>query len=134
MTARNPERLAILLREKRDAVLAGRRSVFGETAEAAPTAFSFHVADHAGAAYDREVGARVLEEEDRLLFEIDAALKRISDGTYGVCDECGEPIPAARLEAKPWACHCVPCRSAWEKRANGHHAPAPNGKRRGRRK
>jgi DnaK suppressor protein len=118
---RDLARLGASLRAKRDEVLSSRRAVAVEAHEAAPTAYSFHAADHAGAAYDREVGARVLEAEAELLGEIDRALGRIAEGAYGVCEACGAPIPLERLQAKPWARHCVPCRSAIEKngRNNG---------------
>lgn len=43
------------------------------------------------------------------LAEIDAALERWDEGTYGVCDSCGKPIPHGRLEARPFARECVPC-------------------------
>jgi len=45
--------------------------------------------------------------ERALLTEVEAALKRIEDGTYGYCVECGKPIPEKRLEAIPWASRCV---------------------------
>lgn len=45
--------------------------------------------------------------EQALLTEVEAALKRIEDGTYGFCVDCGEPIPEKRLEAIPWASRCV---------------------------
>ena len=51
-----------------------------------------------------------LEEESiasRTLTEVRDALKRIKDGTYGKCTKCGKQIPAARLEAIPWAEYCV---------------------------
>ena len=43
------------------------------------------------------------------LAEIDRALQKLSEGTYGTCDRCGSPIPAERLEAKPAAALCVRC-------------------------
>ncbi len=45
--------------------------------------------------------------EQALLTEVQAALKRIEDGTYGKCVVCGQPIPDKRLEAIPWAARCV---------------------------
>ena len=42
-----------------------------------------------------------------LLTEVQRALKRIEDGTYGTCEVCGQPIPEKRLEAIPWAARCV---------------------------
>ncbi|MBJ7609173.1 MAG: TraR/DksA C4-type zinc finger protein [Candidatus Dormibacteraeota bacterium] len=57
--------------------------------------------------------ARTLYETVR---EIDRALDRLDDGSYGHCAVCGRPIPAARLELVPWADVCVPC-SAPSRRA-----------------
>lgn len=49
----------------------------------------------------------LLVNQQALLTEVRAALKRIENGTYGICTECGEPIPEKRLEAIPWAARCV---------------------------
>lgn len=46
------------------------------------------------------------------LTEIEDALKKFDDGTYGVCENCGNPIPEVRLEAKPAARLCIDCASA----------------------
>lgn len=43
------------------------------------------------------------------LTEVDAALARVDDGSYGTCESCGRAIPAARLEARPFASRCVDC-------------------------
>jgi DnaK suppressor protein len=50
-----------------------------------------------------------LEREHRLLGEVEAALARIEDGEFGICQGCGEHIPQRRLEALPWARFCVRC-------------------------
>lgn len=50
-----------------------------------------------------------LEQGQKTLSEVDAALSRIDRGTYGVCESCEEPIPEARLRALPWARYCVKC-------------------------
>lgn len=57
------------------------------------------------------------ERSRRLVEEIRAALARIDDGTYGDCEECGEPINPARLEALPTARRCVDCQEALERAA-----------------
>jgi RNA polymerase-binding transcription factor DksA len=44
-----------------------------------------------------------------LLIDIDAALQRLQDGTYGTCQDCGRPVPVARLRALPHTTHCVDC-------------------------
>jgi DnaK suppressor protein len=47
--------------------------------------------------------------EIKLLREVQHALRRIADGSFGVCPRCEEPISAKRLDAIPWAKYCVPC-------------------------
>ena len=54
--------------------------------------------------------------ERALLTEVEAALKRIEDGTYGKCIVCGDAIPEKRLEAIPWASRCVKDQEALEQR------------------
>jgi len=49
------------------------------------------------------------------LAEVDAAVRRIDDGEYGVCESCGRDIPAARLEARPFARRCVSCAAQKER-------------------
>jgi RNA polymerase-binding protein DksA len=46
---------------------------------------------------------------------VDAALQRLDDGTFGTCLRCGQRIAAERLEALPWAAHCIACQSAIDK-------------------
>ena len=53
------------------------------------------------------------------LTEVDAALARMRDGTYGECVDCGEPIAPARLMAYPTAQRCVTCQGAYEKKLSG---------------
>jgi DnaK suppressor protein len=74
-----------------------------------------HIADDATSTYDRELDATLEDNEERMLDAIDAALKRIEAGTYGVCTNCGEPIPAERLEAVPWATTCIDCKRKEER-------------------
>jgi RNA polymerase-binding transcription factor DksA len=57
---------------------------------------------------------QVLENENGLIVGIDAALERISDGSYGICDVCGKSIPAERLQALPFATRCAACAAAEE--------------------
>ena len=51
----------------------------------------------------------ILVNEQALLTEVENALQRISDGTYGKCVTCGHPIPEKRLEAIPWAARDIKC-------------------------
>jgi RNA polymerase-binding protein DksA len=66
-----------------------------------------HLADTATAMYDRELDEGLEEGAQQTVAEIDAALQRIEDGTYGVCEVCGKPIAPERLAAIPWARLCI---------------------------
>jgi len=52
----------------------------------------------------------------RVLSDVDAALRAVSEGVYGACVECGEPIRLKRLETIPWASHCIVCQEFIERR------------------
>jgi DnaK suppressor protein len=58
----------------------------------------------------------LLVNEQALLTEVEDALKRIENGTYGRCIDCGQPIPEKRLEALPWAARCVKDEARLEER------------------
>jgi DnaK suppressor protein len=60
-------------------------------------------------AFERSQVSTMVGEVRGRLDEIDAALERVEDGSYGVCERCGGPIPDGRLEARPTARLCVPC-------------------------
>ncbi|MCA9408510.1 MAG: TraR/DksA family transcriptional regulator [Candidatus Omnitrophica bacterium] len=66
-----------------------------------------HMADVATDMYDKEFNLGLASKEREVLQRIDAALKRIEDGTYGFCLGTGKPIGQARLKAIPYAEHCL---------------------------
>ena len=66
-----------------------------------------HLGDVATATFDREMADTLEENSTHVLAEIDAALSRIADGSYGICERCGKPIGEERLEARPWATLCI---------------------------
>jgi DnaK suppressor protein len=66
-----------------------------------------HLADLATDTIDREIDDTLEENSANVLREIDAALKRIDEGTYGVCSADGEPIEPERLEYLPWTTMCA---------------------------
>jgi len=79
------------------------------------SAFGMHQADAGSDAYDRDFALSLLSQEQDALYEIDEALKRIEQGTYGICELCNKPILHARLEAIPFARFTVDCQSQLEK-------------------
>ncbi len=66
-----------------------------------------HPGDIATATFDRELDEGLEEGAERRLQQIDAALQRIDDGSYGICAVCGKPITEQRLRAVPWATLCI---------------------------
>jgi len=77
------------------------------TGELNSSSLDDHLGDLATETHDREVEYGLEENGDEVVSEIDAALKRIDDGTYGVCASCGQSIGKERLEARPWATLCI---------------------------
>lgn len=63
---------------------------------------SMHLADSATDEFDHELALSQLAAEQNALYEIESAIKRITDGTYGVCERSGQRIPGPRLKAIPW--------------------------------
>ena len=76
--------------------------------------YSFHMADAGTDAMEREKAFMYASVEGRKEREIHDALQRIFDGTYGVCENCGQPIARVRLEAVPYVRLCVSCKQKEE--------------------
>jgi DnaK suppressor protein len=70
--------------------------------------------DRASLESNRNFMLRIRDRERKLVTKIDEALKRIDDGNYGLCEECGEPIGVERLKARPVTTLCIDCKSAQE--------------------
>lgn len=66
-----------------------------------------HLADHATDLLDRELDHSLGENAEHVVAEIDAAIARIDEGTYGTCAKCGAAIPEERLDAIPYAVLCL---------------------------
>ncbi|MBU4311647.1 MAG: TraR/DksA family transcriptional regulator [Candidatus Omnitrophica bacterium] len=77
--------------------------------------YSFHMADMASDSYDREFSLNIASGEQEVIYDIDDALKRIEEGKYGECLDCGKKIPSKRLKAVPHAKLCIQCKSKEEK-------------------
>jgi DnaK suppressor protein len=116
------ERFRTALLEERDRVeraLANLRddhpgSLDEEVEEIAATSDN-HLAETATATLGREIDYTLGENSEEVLAQIDAALKRIDQGTYGTCARCGREIAVERLEAYPWASLCIDCKREAER-------------------
>ena len=74
------------------------------------------LADRASTETDRALELRTRDRERKLIAKIDAAIERIEDGTYGYCEETGEPISLKRLEARPIATLSIEAQERHERR------------------
>ena len=74
------------------------------------------MADRASSESDRSLELRTRDRQRKLISKIDAALKRIDDGTYGYCEETGDPIGIARLDARPIATLSLEAQEMHERR------------------
>jgi RNA polymerase-binding protein DksA len=76
--------------------------------------YSFHLADAATDTYEREFAGNLVTAEQKIIFEIDGALLRIEDVTYGICGKCNKNIGKKRLEIVPYARLCRKCKEKME--------------------
>lgn len=71
-----------------------------------------HPADLGDVVFERSKDVALRDNEHVLLEQVETALAKIQDGSYGICEICGKPIDRERLEAVPWATHCIDCQAA----------------------
>jgi DnaK suppressor protein len=74
------------------------------------------IADRASTETDRSIELRARDRQRKLISKIDSALRRIEDGTYGYCEETGEPISLKRLDARPIATLSIEAQERHERR------------------
>ena len=78
--------------------------------------YTYHMADVATDNYDREFSLGLASSERKSLYELDDALKRIEERTFGLCDDCKSSITKIRLKAVPSARLCIKCQQKREKK------------------
>lgn len=74
-----------------------------------------HMADAGTDSFDRDFALSLLSSDQNALYEIEEAIKRIQNGTYGICEVTGKPIPKARLAAIPWTRFSVEAQTQLER-------------------
>lgn len=77
--------------------------------------YTQHMADMAADGYEIERNIKFIDKESNLLYEIEEALYRLEKEKYGRCEECGNSIDAKRINAVPYARHCIECQTKREK-------------------
>jgi DnaK suppressor protein len=114
LSKKDLEKYRRLLEEKKatlSAEIAKTRNAEEETTEEATQ----DIADKAVSSYTREFLYSLTDTERTTLQQIDQALLRIAEGTYALCLNCGAAMAEKRLNAVPWAPHCVDCQELAEK-------------------
>jgi RNA polymerase-binding protein DksA len=97
-----------LLLDRRARILKNVNSMEAEALKAADQDFSVdHMADHGSDNFEQDFTLSLVESERRELFEIDQALGRLREGTYGICEGTGESIGRPRLEAIPYTRYSI---------------------------
>ena len=112
-----------LLLEKRREVLAALDSMETEALRSdsrESSGMPIHMADVGSDAYEQDLKLGISASERERIMEIDAALGRIADGTYGVCERSGKAILMARLRAKPWARFTIEVAREQERAGRNH--------------
>lgn len=111
---------AILLKE-RDKVGGGLSHIADTTlnksqreASGDLSGYSYHMADMASDDYERDFSLSRATDEQKIMYAIDEAMKRIEEGTYGNCLQCGKAIPKKRLKALPYTEMCIECQKSKE--------------------
>lgn len=96
------------------------RTVRGRAAELTLEASEPELIDHVQGMNGRDEIAIMLNQFSSTLEEVERSLRAISEGSYGVCATCEEPIAAKRLQAIPWAANCICCQQQFEETRNAY--------------
>jgi DnaK suppressor protein len=83
----------------------------GRAVPTSPIQYGKRAGDHIAEISEQRTRARAAGEIEKLADQVRAALARLDSRGYGVCEDCGRPIPDGRLEVLPWAVRCVDCAS-----------------------
>lgn len=108
---RKEEALADLKHISEDTLKKSQKEASGDI-----SGYTFHMADVATDTYDREFSLGLASNERELLYSLEEALKKIEEGSFGICEECDNSIAKTRLKALPYARLCVKCQEKKEKK------------------
>lgn len=120
MNKREREKFKKLLIKEKEKLLGELKHIIEDTQKSQKEAsgdissYTYHMADVATDSYDREFSLDIASNERKILREIDDALKRIDDGSYGICVGCGKNITKSRLKVIPHTNFCINCQESQE--------------------
>ncbi len=113
---RNFEKFKELLLKERARILSEILKMEKEVSELRENEVVKDIGDMSMDNFSEQLLVNLEERERKILEEIERALEKIENGTYGICERCGGPIEEKRLEAKPYARYCISCRRKLEKK------------------
>jgi len=108
------QRLKKILLKEREEIIGGVKQIYESSKEIGQDGIQ-DIGDEAANIYNKQILLSLNENERIRLQEVDEALDRLANGTYGICEECGGPVGLKRLEVRPVAKYCVPCKTKLEK-------------------
>ena len=121
-TAKELAVFRVQLEEYRAVVMGNLKSLAGDNlrqgagdSNVALGSYSTHMADHGTDNFDRELALNLVSGQQDSIYDINDAIRRIDEGTFGICEQCGNAINPHRLRALPFARKCLACQSAEER-------------------
>ncbi|MBE2253050.1 MAG: TraR/DksA C4-type zinc finger protein [Myxococcus sp.] len=119
MGAKDLKRFKKMLEDSRTAILAKARKTMEEESNFDTDDLPDEI-DQASSEYAQSMAFRLLDREKLLLAKINKAIQRITDGSFGLCERCEEPISVKRLEARPVTTLCIRCKEEQEKKEKSY--------------
>ena len=115
MSAIDTESYRSLLEQERERIVSqiahlheeNSRSMEDELGELTGRATDNHLGDMGSITFDRELDEGLEESAQQMLVQIERAIAKLDDGTFGTCERCGKEIGEERLQARPWAVLCI---------------------------
>jgi DnaK suppressor protein len=119
LNAKDLKRFKKMLEDSRAAILEKARKTMEEESNFDTDDLPDEI-DQASSEYAQSMAFRLLDREKLLLMKIEKAIQRITDGSFGLCERCEEPISAKRLEARPVTTLCIRCKEEQEKKEKSY--------------
>ena len=123
MNRKSKEKFKKLLEKEREGLIAEIKHLADDSlnksqrdASGDLSGYSFHMADMGTDNFDREFTLGLVTTEQKLLYEVDDALRQVKEGKFGLCQQCKKAIRLKRLEAVPYARLCIKCKEEMEKK------------------
>jgi DnaK suppressor protein len=121
MNAKKQEKLRKQLEERRAQIetdvsyMANEMRLIGVDQDDENGSLGNHIADDGSNVTEAERIVTVTDDLQSILAQVNAAIERMNEGTYGICQRCGKPINSERLEAFPYVAYCIECQSNLER-------------------